>query len=82
LNRFAEALPWICLLLRRSVFSEVGYFSERSGGGGIEADLDFCRRLAARGWRSVCNRSVAATHPAVSGGRRVEAGRTAEEVRQ
>ncbi|MGH9783931.1 MAG: glycosyltransferase family 2 protein, partial [Terriglobia bacterium] len=59
-----DALPWPCVLIRRRIFSEVGYFAEDSGTMETWADARFSGRLAARGWRSVCNRSVTATHPA------------------
>jgi hypothetical protein len=59
-----DALPWPCVLIRRRIFSEVGYFAEDSGTMEEWADARFSGRLAARGWRSVCNRSVTATHPA------------------
>ena len=59
-----DALPWPCVLIRRRIFSEVGYFAEDSGTMEEWADARFSSRLAARGWRSVCNRSVTATHPA------------------
>jgi len=59
-----DALPWHCVLIRRRIFSEAGYFAAESGTMEAWADARFSRRLAARGWRSVCNRSVTATHPA------------------
>ena len=61
-----DALPWICVLLRRSVFFQVGFFGECSDAEGKSVDLGFCRRLAASGLRSICNQSVTATHPAVN----------------
>jgi hypothetical protein len=59
-----DALPWPCVLIRRKIFSEVGYFAEDSSTMEGWADARFSDQLAARGWRSVCNRSVTATHPA------------------
>jgi GT2 family glycosyltransferase len=63
-----DALPRACVLLRRRVFSEAGYFAEDSGTMDMWADARFSSRLAALGWRSVCNSSVRATHPALSVG--------------
>jgi hypothetical protein len=62
-----DALPRFCILLRRRIFSETGYFAEDSGTMDAWADARFSHRLAALGWRSVCNRSVTATHPLVTG---------------
>lgn len=67
-----DALPRFCLLLRRSVFSEVGYFSERPDSAEKWTDDDFCSRLSARGWLSLCNQSVTVTHPAVRAVRAAE----------
>ncbi|OFV92165.1 MAG: hypothetical protein A3H28_09615 [Acidobacteria bacterium RIFCSPLOWO2_02_FULL_61_28] len=77
-----DALPWTCLLVRRRVLLEVGYFSEDSGSIDSRADAEFCRRLAACGWRSLCNRSVTAMHPAVSHFSRAVFGEVTEVIRQ
>jgi GT2 family glycosyltransferase len=62
-----DALPWVCIVLRRNAFLEAGSFHEAHDGGPIRVDLDFCRRLAAHGWHSICNQSVTASFPAVAG---------------
>ncbi|MCZ6490973.1 MAG: hypothetical protein O7A06_10635 [Acidobacteria bacterium] len=61
-----DALPWICVLLRRSVFQQVGFFREYTDAAGQWVDWDFCRRLAAQGLHSVCNQNVTAAHPAAN----------------
>lgn len=58
-----DALPWVCVLFRRSVFLELGFFRDSLGGAPMCVDLDFCRRLLSYGWHSICNRRVTAEHP-------------------
>ena len=58
-----DALPWVCVLFRRSVFLQVGFFGEGWEREPMRVDLDFCRRLAAHGWHSICNQSVTAVYP-------------------
>jgi hypothetical protein len=60
-----DALPPLCIVFRRRIFAEAGYFAAASGSMEAGADAEFSKRLRALGWRSVCNRSVKATHPAV-----------------
>ncbi len=67
-----EALPRFCLLLRRKVFSEVGCFSENPDSIEKWTDPDFCSRLSAHGWLSLCNQSVNMTHPAIRAVRAAE----------
>ncbi len=67
-----DALPWVCVLLRRSVFQQVGFFREYPDAAGQWADWDFCQRLAAQGLHTVCNQSVTAAHPAASAVREPE----------
>ena len=77
-----DALPWTCVLVRRRVLMEVGYFAEDSGSIDSRADAEFCRRLAACGWRSLCNRSVTAIHPSASNFSRAVSGEVTEVIRQ
>ena len=58
-----EALPWTCLVVRRRAWLQAGDFCGCSGPEWLPADLDFCGRLTARGWRSICNQSVTALYP-------------------
>lgn len=60
-----DAVPWACVLLRRSALSPEGLFYHGRNGAGLWVEADFCRRLAGRGWHSLCNRNVTAVHPAV-----------------
>ncbi|WP_309396210.1 glycosyltransferase family 2 protein [Cerasicoccus maritimus] len=57
-----------CIMVRRSVFNEVGGFDEGYRNGCEDADL--CVRLTLAGYRHlVCNRSVIQHHVSVSPGR-------------
>jgi hypothetical protein len=58
-----DALPWVCVLFRRSVFRQMGDFRDSGHQEPAAVDLDFCRRLAAHGWHSICNQSVTAIQP-------------------
>ncbi len=60
----AEALPWVCLVIRRSVILEMGMFAQPCEGDPMHVDVVFSQRLAAHGWLSICNRSVTASFPA------------------
>jgi len=77
-----DALSWHCVLIRRRIFSEVGYFAADSGTMEAWAAARFSRRLAARGWRSVCNGSVTATHPAAALGQRAPFREVTEELQR
>ena len=85
-----DALPWLCVVFRRRIFAETGYFSGDSGtmAGTMAdtmegwADAEFSKRLRALGWRSVCNRSVTAAHPAVRLGLPVASQEVTEEIRR
>lgn len=55
--RNVSALPGECLLTRRSTFIELGGFDERNFPGSLFA-ADYCRRLSARGLRTVCHGGV------------------------
>ena len=77
-----DALPRLCVVLRRRIFVETGYFNGDSGTMEGWADAEFSKRLRALGWRSVCNRSVTATHPAVRLGLPVATQEVTEEIRQ
>ncbi|MBI2817102.1 MAG: hypothetical protein HYX72_09200 [Acidobacteria bacterium] len=62
-----DLLPWVCVVVRRSVFLEAGYFSRECGSdASMPVDADFCRRLASNGWRSICNQNVTVFYPAGS----------------
>lgn len=56
-----DALPWVCLVVRRNAALEAGLFAGAQEAGPVRVDLDFCRRLAAHGWLSLCNQSVTAS---------------------
>ena len=58
-----DGLPWACVVFRRSVFQQVGFFNEGWDGDPMWLDWDFCRRLSAHGWHSICNQSVTAANP-------------------
>ena len=79
-----DALPRLCVVLRRRIFAETGYFAGDSGtmAGTVEgwADAEFSKRLRALGWRSVCNRSVTAAHPAVRLGLPLASQEVTEEI--
>ena len=77
-----DALPRLCVLFRRRIFSEAGYFAEDSCTMELWADAAFSQRLVALGWRSVCNRSVTATHPAVRLGPLAASQEVTEEIRR
>ena len=77
-----DALPRLCVVLRRRVFTETGYFAADSGTMEGWADGEFSKRLRALGWRSVCNRSVTATHPAVRLGLPAASQEVTEELRR
>lgn len=62
-----DLLPWVCVVIRRGVFLNAGYFSRECGSDApMPVDADFCRRLAAYGWRSICNQDVTVFYPAGS----------------
>jgi GT2 family glycosyltransferase len=75
-----DALPRLCVVIRRQIFSETGYFSWNSGTMEEWADAAFSNRLRALGWRSVCNRSVTAAHPALRFGLPAVAQEVTEEL--
>ena len=78
-----DALPRLCVVFRRRIFAETGYDAADSGTMEGWADAEFSKRLRALGWRSVCNRSVTATHPAVPlMGLPVASQELTEEIRQ
>ena len=70
-----DALPRLCVVFRRRIFAEAGYFDGDSGTMEGWADAEFSRR-------SVCNRSVTATHPAVHLGLLVASREVTEEIRR
>jgi hypothetical protein len=45
------------------VFCEAGYFGACEHDT-LWVDLDFCARLSARGWKSICNQNVTAVFAA------------------
>jgi glycosyltransferase involved in cell wall biosynthesis len=55
--RNVSALPGDCLLTRRSTFHELGGFDAKQFPENLFA-ADYCRRLAARGLRTVCHGGV------------------------
>jgi hypothetical protein len=59
-----ETIPWVCVLIRRSVFGAVGYFGGACERDPLWVDLDFCARLGAHGWKSICNQNVIAVFAA------------------
>jgi hypothetical protein len=61
-----DMIPWVCVLIRRSVFGEVGYFGGACERDPLWVDRDFCARLCAHGWKSICNQNVTAVIAAES----------------
>lgn len=58
-----------CMLIARRALKEIGYFDEKQFGRGYGEENDFCRRLAAKGWRNVlCTDVFVAHHGGVSFG--------------
>jgi hypothetical protein len=55
-----DTIPWVCVLIRRSVFDKAGFFGGVCERDSLWVDLDFCARLGARGWKSICNQNVTA----------------------
>lgn len=50
----AMAVDWLtaaCLLVRREVFEQTGGFDELRFGGMYGEDIDWCRRIRAKGWQ-------------------------------
>ena len=50
----AMAVDWLtgaCLLLRKEVFEQTGGFDELRFGGMYGEDIDWCRRIRAKGWQ-------------------------------
>ena len=58
-----EAIPWTCMVIRRSAFLKAGGFGTELSRDPVLVDLEFCRRLAALGWNSICDQNVTATFP-------------------
>lgn len=67
-QRDVEAVTGACLLVRRSVFEDLGRFDERYMNG--YEDIDFCQRLREKGHRIVyCPASVVLHHESMTEGR-------------
>lgn len=54
-------LAFFCIMLRRELWSEIGQLDERFGLGMFE-DEDYCRRVHAAGYTTVCARDVFVHH--------------------
>ena len=56
-----DALPWNCVVIRRSAYISVGGFGNTCSNKWPLIERDFCQKLAAGGWVSVCHNDVVAS---------------------
>lgn len=58
-----DALPWVCLLIRREALLQIGAPADALSRSGDWVNDDLCRRFSAHGWLSLCHGAVTVAHP-------------------
>jgi len=59
--RYFDAVTGACMLIRKTIFKEVGFFDERFRFGGFE-DIDFCLRCRIRGYKIIYSPTSISLH--------------------
>ncbi|MHA1648597.1 MAG: glycosyltransferase family 2 protein [Candidatus Helarchaeota archaeon] len=59
--RYVDAVTGACMLIRRKIFDEIGFFDEKFKFGGYE-DTDFCLRTRVRGYNIIYSPKSVAYH--------------------